>query len=152
MKNKQTAFTHFKPSVKSFAAIILAFTLLAAMAIFPAAAAETSGDYTYIVLDDNTVEIRGYSGNDKNIIIPSTIDEKNVTSIGGYAFSNCTNISNVTIPDGVTKIDYYAFNGCTGLKNVGIPTTVTSISDGTFYGCTNLERISFSDNITSTCK
>ncbi|MGM9946705.1 leucine-rich repeat domain-containing protein [Floccifex sp.] len=32
-----------------------------------------------------------------------------VTSIGGYAFHNCNNLTNITIPNGVTSIGYFAF-------------------------------------------
>ena len=48
-----------------------------------------------------------------------------VTSIGEYAFLNCSGLTSVTIPEGVTSIGEYAFRGCTGLTSVTIGNGVT---------------------------
>ena len=61
-----------------------------------------------------------------------------VTSIGYYAFSDCSSLTSVTIGNGVTSIGYHAFSGCTGLKSVTIPDSLTSMDNGAFYGCDNL--------------
>lgn len=66
----------------------------------------------------------------KNSIIPT---DDSVTSIGGWAFYNCTELTSVTIPDSVTSIGYSAFRYCTGLTSVTIPDNVTSIGWGAFY-------------------
>ena len=41
-----------------------------------------------------------------------------MTSIGGGAFSGCTSLTNVTIPNSVTNIDYEAFYRCENLTDV----------------------------------
>ena len=41
-----------------------------------------------------------------------------MTSIGEYAFSYCTGLTSITIPDSVTSIGNYAFYNCTGLTNI----------------------------------
>ena len=51
----------------------------------------------------------------KNTIIPNS-----VTTIGDYAFKNCTGFTNITIPNSVTGIGVYAFYDCTGLTSVHI--------------------------------
>ena len=97
------------------------------------ASAETYGDYEYTVFDkDDTVSITKYNGTDTKVTIPSTIDGKKVTSIGYRAFSWCTSLKSITIPDSVTSIDVYAFWGCKSLKSVTIPNSVTSISPYAF--------------------
>ena len=42
--------------------------------------------------------------------ITDIIIEDGVTSIGAFAFSDCSSLKSVTIPSGVTSIDNFAFN------------------------------------------
>ena len=60
----------------------------------------------------------------KNTIIPH-----DVSSIGDYAFYDCTSLTSITIPNSVTSIGYIAFHGCTGLTSITIPSSVTSIGE-----------------------
>jgi sorbitol-specific phosphotransferase system component IIA len=55
-----------------------------------------------------------------------------VTTIGNYAFDQCTGLGSITIPNSVTSIGSYAFYGCTGLTNITIPTSVTTIGKYAF--------------------
>ncbi|MFA6779542.1 MAG: leucine-rich repeat protein, partial [Paludibacteraceae bacterium] len=64
-----------------------------------------------------------------------------VTSIGDWAFDECSGLKNIHIPDGVTSIGRYAFSGCCGLTNIHIPDGVTSIGDRAFSGCRGLTSI-----------
>ena len=50
---------------------------------------ERSGDWFYWILDDGTVEVRGYEGNNTELVIPSQLDGYRVTGIGDYAFWFC---------------------------------------------------------------
>ena len=54
------------------------------------------------------------------------------TSIGSSAFSYCTSLTSITIPDSVTSIGRYAFEGCTSLENITLP-FVGATKDGTSY-------------------
>lgn len=67
----------------------------------------------------------------KNTLIPNS-----VTSIGQYAFENCTGLTSVTIPISVTSIERFAFSGCSGLTSVTIPNSVTKIGGNAFKDCT----------------
>ena len=64
-----------------------------------------------------------------------------VTCIGNCAFKDCSSLASVTIPDSVASIGVYAFCGCTSLKSVTIPDSVTSIGDYAFSYCTSLTDI-----------
>lgn len=65
--------------------------------------------------------------------ITRIVIEKGVTSIGNYAFSGFSNLSDIVIPDSVTQIGESAFRRCTKLKQVHIPESVTEIGYGAFY-------------------
>ena len=80
---------------------------------------------------------------DNDIIIPNKYLGLPVTKIDSSAFSGCTGLTSVTIPDSVTSICYYAFWGCTGLTSVTIPDSVTNIGIDAFSGCTSLTSVEF---------
>jgi len=72
-----------------------------------------------------------------------------VTSIGDYAFRECTSLTSIAIPDGVTSIGDYAFWECTSLMSIAIPDSVTSIGDSAFWDCDSLTSIAIPDGVTS---
>ena len=80
--------------------------------------------------------------------IPKSIDGYPVARIGDYAFSGCTGLTSITIPDSVTSISYSAFSGCDGLTSITIPDSVTSIGNGAFENCTGLTSVTIPDSVT----
>ena len=72
-----------------------------------------------------------------------------VTTIGNYAFEDCSSLTSVTIPDGVTTIGYMAFYDCSSLTNVTISNSVTTIGERAFYNCSSLTSVTIPDSVTT---
>jgi hypothetical protein len=79
-----------------------------------------------------------------SLVIPDS-----VTSIGNFAFGECSGLVSLVIPDSVTSIRDYAFYGCSGLTSLVIPDSVTNIGDSAFLGCSGLTSLVISDSVTS---
>ena len=68
-----------------------------------------------------------------------------MTSIGDWAFYDCTSLTSITIPDGVPSIGVLAFFDCDSLTSITIPDSVTSIGDRAFSDCDSLTEIIISE-------
>ena len=142
--------------MKRFSSLLLAIVMLLGLTagIGLSAYAETDSDgnlicdgYTYVLLDDGTVEITGYDGCPKSLTVPSELDGYTVTSLGYQAFYNQPELVSIELPDTLTIIGDYAFEFCTKLENILIPEGVTSIGEGAFYGCDALTEVNISENV-----
>ena len=72
-----------------------------------------------------------------------------VTTIGNYAFDDCSGLTSVTIPNSVTKIGDYAFRNCSALTSITIPNSVTSIGNYAFYKCSGLRSVTIPNSVTT---
>ena len=132
----------------------LLLTLLALLSVVLCSQATVivSGKAYNLNTDDQTAELTrtSYSG---SIAIPSSIRYNGttyyVTSIGDFAFSDCTSLTYITIPSSVTSIGERAFWNCTSLTSVTIPSSVKTIGSGAFSGCNALKSISIPSSVTS---
>ena len=70
------------------------------------------GNFTYELLPDSTAEITGYTGEDKEIVIPDKAEDAPVTSIGANAFTSNKTVEQITIPVSVVSISDHAFSEC----------------------------------------
>lgn len=64
------------------------------------------------------------------------------------AFSNCKNLTSVSLPDSLQSTGS-AFYGCESLNSVNIPSGVTTIGYSSFYGCKSLKNITIPDSVTT---
>ena len=69
--------------------------------------------------------------------------------VGSGAFSNCKNVTNIVMPEGLQKIESYAFDHCTGLECIKVPNTVTEIGNKAFVYCDNVRDLYIPASVTS---
>ena len=106
---------------------------------------KTSASFT---IPGCVTSIGDYAFNNCSRLTSVTIGNR-VTSIGDYAFNNCSRLTSVTIGNGVTSIGERAFYGCSGLTSITIPDSVTSIGSSAFSGCSGLTSITIGNGVTS---
>lgn len=94
------------------------------------------------------ITITKYTGSALTMVIPSTIDGLPVTSIGDEAFSKCSSLIGVVIPDSVTSIGNLAFASCDNLESVSLGNGVTSIGAAAFYHCIRLYSVTVPNSVT----
>ena len=84
-----------------------------------------------------------------DIVLPSKIEGKPVTSIGWSAFYGCSRLTSITIPNSVTSIGSEAFYDCSRLTSITIPNSVTSIGGEAFCSCDSLTSVTIGNGVTS---
>jgi len=87
-----------------------------------------------------------FSGN-TNLTVVTLPD--GLVEIGNYAFSGCQNLESVAFPESLTTLGDYAFSSCKSLKTIKIPSGVTTIPDQCFNGCSSLESVTIPEGVTT---
>ncbi len=109
----------------------------------------------YEVTLTNPAKVEVYDANDSitTVNIPATVTYNginySVTSIGAQAFSFCSSLTSIDIPNSVTSIGDYVFSGCSSLTSVTISNSVTSIGRSAFQNCSSLTSVTIPNSVTS---
>ena len=116
------------------------------------------GNITWRLTKDGTLYISGqgdmpdYDWNKipwRDFSINKVVVQKGITSIGSFAFGDCSSLSSIEIPEGVTSIGSGAFEDCSSLSSIEIPEGVTSIGSIAFAYCRSLSSIKIPEGVTS---
>ena len=111
------------------------------------------GKLTFEITSPTEVRLRNAADDITTVNLDKTIDYQGkmytVTSIGGFAFSKCSSLTSITIPNSVTEIGDAAFMGCSSLTSIAIPHGVTSIGMSAFQSCTSLTSVTIPNSVTS---
>ncbi|HLH54531.1 MAG TPA: leucine-rich repeat domain-containing protein [Verrucomicrobiae bacterium] len=111
-----------------------------ALAIAKTLPAFCSAQFLYAT-NNGALTITGYTGTGGTITVPSSSSGLPVTEIASFAFRAVTNLTAVTISEGITNVGFEAFANCTALQSVQLPKSTSSIGNWAFQGCTNLATI-----------
>ena len=151
------------------AVVVVAAIIVACVLFIPSITTwYTSEGLAYSVeIVEGTCFIRGIKDRTQtDIVIPEEIDGYKVTEIYDNAFSGCTSLTSIVIPDSVTHIFYNAFDGCTNIVEATIPawaidyipkdtlktvviTSGTKIGLFAFSGCESLTSVTIPDTVTT---
>ncbi len=99
----------------------------------------TDGTFTYELVDGTYTIV---SCDTKAVVseVPELRNGYTITAIGEKAFTGCTLIKELKLPDSVKTIGDNAFAGCTSLRKVELPKNLKSLPLGAFLNCTRLEE------------
>lgn len=103
--------------------------------------------FTYALLNDDTITITEYTGNEKEILIPSSLNNKEISSINDYAFKDNKTITSIQISQGIKTIGKNAFYGMSSLTSVVLPDTIVTIDDYAFALNTSLVSINLPSSL-----
>ncbi|MBQ9806295.1 MAG: leucine-rich repeat domain-containing protein [Clostridia bacterium] len=95
----------------------------------------TAVDSFRYIKENGGVTVTAYLGKSKEVVLPTHIDGLPVLAVFDRAFSQNTDITSITLPEGVESIGWFAFSGCTSLQTVTLPASVQTISYGAFDNC-----------------
>ena len=98
-------------------------------------------------------EVTVYNGSRAvhDLIIPCSIGENPVCTIGDNAFKNSSELESVTVEAALNEIGYLAFYNCSRLKNIEFKKPVGTISRSAFNRCTALESIALPHGCIKIC-
>ena len=106
----------------------------------------STGGTTATVIQDESYK------NLTEVIIPSNINVDGriyqVTDIGNSAFKDCSNLSTVSLPEGIKILGEYSFNN-TGLKEISLPHSLKQIGEYAFLDCSSIKKMIVPEGVES---
>ena len=92
-----------------------------------------SHDITSVVVEEGVTSVGSYAFYQCSNLASVTLADS-VTALGTAAFNNCGMLTSIDLPDGITEIPGYCFNYCK-LTEIGWPSGLTTIGQNAFQGC-----------------
>lgn len=163
--------------LKQLLSCLLVFAMVSSIAPTVAFAADDDNTVAYTVeggniyFDTSTGTITDCDKSVTQADIPNKINGIDVQCVAMYAFAECTNLENVSLPNSIKTIKMYAFQNCSkldeislpkdlvkleacafahsGLAKISIPHNITNIEQSVFWDCTNLTDVTFPESLKS---
>lgn len=112
----------------------------------PIVSADTDAQGLAYTLNTNadTCHVTGAAFTGTELTIPATSPSGiPVTNIGDNAFKKNITLQRVIVSENITTINLYAFLDCSELTEITLPASITKLSYGTFKNCTKLTAIHY---------
>lgn len=104
---------------------------------------------TPIVIPAGCQTIGNYAFSDDYLIASVTFSEGSaLTTIGYYAFNECTKLGEVTLPESLTSLGHHAFYNCSSLQSFTFPANIKEVPSAVLYSCDNLESVTLATGTT----
>lgn len=123
-------------------AILLALYLLCPCAVLAEEVEDpiyTGDNYTYRILEDETLTLIEYLGDSVSVTVPEHIGDYPVSRLEGTFYYKP--VVSVWVPEGVTYISHSTFMQCTELESVILPSTLKFLGQAAFLNCQKLKDI-----------
>ena len=98
-----------------------------------------------VVISDSVKTLSDYAFSNCYNLTSVTMG-KGVTDIGVGAFSSCYTLSEITLPNGLASIGSSAFHN-TAITHITIPGSVHTIGSGAFWNCSSLTSVTLCEGI-----
>lgn len=112
-------------------------SIILSSVILHIASAEVWNGFEYSTTDNGPI-ILSYTGSEKYLNIPFTLDNVYVAEIAPHAFEGNMNLVTVTMPATITKIGERAFADCGNLETVNISNGLKELGSEAFMNCSKL--------------
>jgi len=98
------------------------------------------------LLDDGTAEITAWYGRGPEIVIPSIIEGKDVTSVAPYAFVYC-NAAKISFPETIRKVGSYALFSCDKLEELVFAEGLETLSNDAICSLPSLKKLNLPQSL-----
>ena len=142
-----------KKTIKTLSVGILA--IICAFSAVISVSADTYYEYfgyQYTIFNETSVSLAGWDNRTPELVIPNTIEKRDVVSIANEAFRNNTEITSVNFSNvlRLKRIGMYAFENCTSItSDIIMPDCINVLNSGAFFNCSSVPSVRFSKYITN---
>lgn len=103
--------------------------------------------YSFRLRQDDIVELCGYEGSEKKLLIPTEYEGKPVLRIGAKVFTHMRNVRSAILPDSIVNIGREAFYVCDKLETIVLPKNLKIIGRSAFNFCRSLKQIELPEGL-----
>ncbi len=100
-------------------------------------------ELTKVTISDSDINDYGFY----RVSIIKSVIVVNATRIGINAFSRCSHLESIELPDTLKEIGFSAFNRCFGLSSISFPDSLVTLGTECFANCSNLSTLTLPKNI-----